>query len=467
MTRRLVLMTAAIAAAARLTAVATGQLAERPIDDVLTHPAIAYFTQPTADAVADLARRVEQGDAHLAFDEGSGYLRAALEALHVPFESQMLVMSKTGVQGLHTEPRNPRAIYFNDFVTVGYIRGAPLLEFAVQDPRQGTVFYTIDQKPQTRPAIDRPRACLRCHQVYTTLHVPGLLARSSFVAPDGLPLGQFGTFDADDRTPFRRRWGGWYVTGTHGAMRHMGNAVVTDRDDPESAISERTLNRASLEGAFDPLTYPSAHSDIVALMVFQHQAHMTNLITRTGWEARLAAHEQRLDLARGRVRDAIDELVDYLLFVDEQPLTDRVVGTSGFAETFAARGPFDSRGRSLGQLDLSRRLLRYPCSYMIYSAAFNALSREVRRAIFDRVAEILGGRDGSPKYARFAEADRRAVAEILRDTIDGLPDGFAAGLGNSKGGVNAPRAAAWRPAPIALGFSCPESSGAPSMCRRP
>src|SRR5262249_39303579 len=196
-------------------------------------------------------------------------------------------------------------------------------------------------------------------------HVPGLLARSSFIAPDGLPLGQFGTYDADDRTPFRRRWGGWYVTGTHGAMRHMGNAMVTSRDDPESAISERTLNRTSLDGAVDARRYRSAQSDSVALLVFQHQVHMTNLITRVGWESRLAPQEGPLDTARGPLRQAIDELVDYLVFVDEQPLTDRVSGTSGFAAAFAAQGPRDARGRSLRQLDLNRRLLRYPCSWMI------------------------------------------------------------------------------------------------------
>ena len=121
----------------------------------------------------------------------------------------------------------------------------------MHDPTQGVVFYTIDQKPQPRVVIERPSSCLRCHVVYSTLHVPGMLARSSFIAPDGLPLGQFGGYDADDRTPFRRRWGGWYVTGTHGAIRHMGNAIVTGRDNPESAISDRTLNRTSLDGAFD------------------------------------------------------------------------------------------------------------------------------------------------------------------------------------------------------------------------
>lgn len=245
---------AVLLAAAGLAVSAAGQLTERAIDGVLAHPAIEYFSRPTTDAVADLARRVDSGEARLTFDEGSGYLLSVLDALHVAIDSQMLVMSKTGVQGLHTEPGNPRAIYFNDAVTVGYIRGAPLLEFAVQDPQQGVVFYTIEQKPQERPVFERPRACLRCHQVYTTLHVPGMLVRSSFVAPDGLPLGQFGTYDADDRTPFHRRWGGWYVTGTHGAMRHMGNATVARGSDPQQAVSDRTLNRTALDGLFDPRT---------------------------------------------------------------------------------------------------------------------------------------------------------------------------------------------------------------------
>jgi len=392
---------------ATLVALSAGQLTERPlVDGSLAHPAIGYFSRPTTDPVAGLKRRLDEGTARLTFDEGTGYLRSVLDALHVPVESQMLVMSKTGVQGLHTGPDNPRAIYFTDAVTVGYIRGAPLLEFAVHDPQQGVVFYTIDQKPQPHVAIERPSSCLRCHVVYSTLHVPGLLARSSFIAPDGLPLGQFGGYDADDRTPFRRRWGGWYVTGTHGDIRHMGNAVVTDRDNPESAISDRTLNRTSLDGAFDPHAYLSTHSDIAALMVFEHQSHMTNLITRVGWEARIAAHGGTLDVAGGPMRDGINELVDYLLFVGEQPLTAPMKGTSGFAETFAALGPTDAHGRSLRQLDLERRLLKYPCSYMIYSAAFAALPTEVRHAIYQRMRDVLAKR-----------ADDTAVVEILRDTL--------------------------------------------------
>jgi hypothetical protein len=416
---------AIVAALMSVAAAAMGQLAEHPTIDATHHPAIAYDKQPTTDVVADLKRRVEDGTAQIGFDETTGYLRPMLDALRVPIESQMLVMSKTGVQALYTEPSNPRAIYFNDAVTIGYIRGAPLLEIAVEDPRQGVIFYTIDQKPQPRPLIDRRSGCFTCHTAFSTLSVPGMLMRSVLVSREGLSGAALGNADPDDRTPFRNRWGGWYVTGTHGDMRHMGNAILNRGDTRETAVSDRTLNRTSLDGLFDGKGYLSAHSDIVALMVFQHQAHMTNLITRVGWDARIARHEGRLNLSSGPLRDGINELVDYLLFVEEQPLTAAVKGTSGFAETFAAIGPADTRGRSLRQLDLERRLMRYPCSYMIYSAAFGALPAEVRQAIYGRMQEILSGRDANPKYARLSESDRRAVIEILRDTLKDLPGEFS------------------------------------------
>jgi hypothetical protein len=424
--RRRVVVTGIVAVGALVGATAAiGQLTERPLPGALAHPAIGYYTRPTRDAVAELSRRVEDGSTPITFDPDSGYLRPVLDALHVSPTSQMLVMSKTGVQGLYTGPDNPRAIYFNDTVTVGYIRGAPLLELAVDDPEQGVVFYAVDQKPQPRPVFDRRKGCLSCHQVYSTLHVPGLLARSVAIGPDGTARSPFGSYDSDDRTPFAKRWGGWYVTGTHGAMRHMGNTIVTDVEHPEAAISDRTLNRTSLDGLFDGRGYVSSHSDIAALIVFQHQSHMTNLITRVGWEARLAAHEPRVDdPERGPRRDTITELVDYLLFVDEVPLTAAIKGTTRFADVFASQGPADSRGRSLRQLDLERRLLRYPCSYMVYSAAFAALPVEARQAIYARMSEILSGRESGPKYARLSPADRQAVVEILTDTLHDLPDHF-------------------------------------------
>jgi hypothetical protein len=421
-----------------------GQLTERPLAGALTHAAIGYYTQPPHDLVSELSRRIEDGTARVTFDERSGYLRSVLDALHVPADSQMLVMSKTGVQGLYTGPANPRAIFFNDAVTVGYIRGAPLLELTVHDPEQGILFYTVEQKAQARPVFERRPACLTCHQNYSTLHVPGLLVRSVFMAPDGLPLGQFGSYDADDRTPFRRRWGGWYVTGVDGSIAHLGNAVVTDKEKHEAIVSDDTLHKISKEALFDGHGYVSTHSDIAALMVFAHQAHMANLITRLGWETRMATYEEKEKTGEnaktaekhlsaispisavfsGPLKDTVAELVDYLLFVDEQPLTAPIRGSSGFAETFAALGPADRLGRSLRQLDLDRRLMRYPCSYMVYSQAFRALPADAKQAVYVRMWDILSGRDTSQKYARLSETDRRSVVDILRETLHDLPTDF-------------------------------------------
>jgi hypothetical protein len=400
-----------VATVAGTAAAAMGQLTERPLAGALAHPAIGYYTQPSHDVVAALGHRVADGTAPLPFDTQTGYLKPVLDALDVSIASQMLVMSKTGVQALYTSPSNPRAIYFNDAVTVGYIRGAPLLEIAVQDPQQGVLFYTIEQKAQTPPVIERRPACLSCHQNYATLHVPGLLARSVFMSPEGLALGQFGSYDADDRTPFRRRWGGWYVTGSDGAMPHIGNAFITETVKREAMVSDEALKRVEPRALFDGAGYLSTQSDIVALMVFQHQSHMTNLITRLGWETRMGTPSP----------DTVNELADYLLFIDEEPLPAAIRGSSGFAERFAALGPADHQGRSLRQLDLDRRLMRYPCSYMVYSAAFSALPEGARHAVYVRVWDILSGRETGPKYRRLAEADRRAVVDILRETIHDLP----------------------------------------------
>jgi hypothetical protein len=207
-------------------------------------------------------------------------------------------------------------------------------------------------------------------------------------------------------------------------MRHMGNAIIVDAGNRDAILSDRTLNRTSLDDLFDTKGYLSSTSDIAALMVFLHQGRAMNLVTRVGWEARIAAQSGKLDLDGGSLRDGIRELVDYFLFVDEQPLPTAIRGTSGFTEAFSRLGPADDRGRSLRQLDLEHRLQRYPCSYMIYSPAFAALPAGVRIAIYRRMSEILSGRDDASEYSRLTEAQRHDVIEILRATLHDLPADF-------------------------------------------
>jgi hypothetical protein len=411
---RWLLLTACIAAAA---IAAQAQFADSFVAS-RDAPAIAYSTAPVTDRVAALNERLRDGRAQLTFDGRSGYLRSVLDALNVPVESQVTPFAKNSQQAELIDPKNPRALYFADDVAVGWVRGADLLEIAAHDPRQGGIFYTLEQKPAAAPEFKRTDNCLACHLSWDTLGVPGFFMMSTLTVPDD-PHTYASGFSSDHRRNFDQRWGGWYVTGDVGSLVHMGDVPVSTTSTPARADA-RSLK--SLDEKFDTAGFPVKTSDVVALMVLDHQAHMMNLITRTGWEARLAQNGDPRQAAR--VDEAAVDLVDYLLFVYEAPFTGRVRGTSGFAEKFAALGPADAQGRSLRQLDLDRRLLKYPCSYLIYSAAFDAMPAQAKGAVYRRLWRVLSGQEKGEPYSHIAPADRQATLEILRATKKDLPEFF-------------------------------------------
>ena len=405
-----------------------------PID----HEAIQYSKAPAEDAIARLQRRIDAGEVKLQADDNFGYLRSVLRALGVPGSSQVLVFSKTSFQAPRIAPRTPRALYFNDQVSVGFVRTGDVLEFASLDPKLGVVFYTLDQEPSAHPRFDRRDTCLQCHQSGGTLGVPGLVVRSVFPDSTGMPLFHAGTFVTDHRSPLKERWGGWYVTGTHGSQSHMGNAVVEDRNQPDRLQSDGVQNLCDLHTKIDTGAYLTPHSDIVSLMTLEHQTQMVNLLVRVGWETRLALHDSAaINKALGRpdevsessthrINSAAEELVDYLLFSGETRLTAEIKGTSDFAKEFSKAGPKDSQGRSLREFDLRTRMFRYPCSYMIYSEAFDKMPGAVKDRIYRRMWEVLSGKDTSAPFAHLSPADRKAIYEILRATKKGLPDYWTA-----------------------------------------
>ncbi|HUQ88491.1 MAG TPA: hypothetical protein VM096_13090, partial [Vicinamibacterales bacterium] len=357
------------------------------------HPSIDYPGGAVTDVVTTLLRNVNDGKTRLAFAGTQGFLVSLLEKLDVPVESQLLLFSKTGIQHPFTTPERPRALYFNDRVVVGYIPGAPLIELASQDPRQGVIFQTLTQIPVVPLQTARPERCTGCHLSGNTLFVPGILVRSNYTGSDGRTMPALGNFVIDHRSPLEQRWGGWYVTGTHGAARHMGNAMVTDPSKPDAAIGDATLNRSTLPGVVDVASYPRKTSDIAALMVFDHQGQAMNLLTSLGWETRVARAEGRLDFSKGALLDLARETADYLAFVDEAKLAAPVRGVSEFQATLSQSGPHDRKGRSLRALDLQTRLFTYRCSYMIYSPAFDALPAEAKAAVLARLRELITDRD--------------------------------------------------------------------------
>ena len=387
-------------------------------------PAIKYSTAPLNNVVASLNQKLQDGAVRLTLDGRGGYLQSALHALDIPVESQMLVFSATSLQARLINPDNPRALFFNDRVVLGYVRNGEILEVAAQDATEGIVFYTLEQKATDAPQFQRVTTCLGCHLNADTLGVPGLLMFSTTPASDTRPTRSAAM---DHRMPLKDRWGGWFVTGSSGRAEHIGNKVPALDGHPSREL-------ASASGLFDPDGFRATTSDIAALMVFSHQTYMTNLITRAGWEARAADPRLHPPFVAAPGEDArvagvmsgvANEVVDYLLFIDEAKLTDRVRGSSGFAERFSTAGPRDRKGRSLHELDLNRRLMKYPCSYLIYSPTFDQLPPGAKDPIYRRMWQILSGNERQARYrSALSLADRRAIVEILRDTKKDLPPYF-------------------------------------------
>ncbi len=373
-------------------------------DQSMNHPAIKYSTSDSNTIVDELNRKLADGSARLVFDEKTGFLKSVLELLKIPVESQVLVYTQTSQQARHITMTNPRAIYFNDQASVGYIRGAGLLEIVAQDAKLGSIFYVVHQEAGATPRFGREQQCLRCHLSWDTLGVPGMSVLSTF--PRQSERDYANGFFVDHYRQIQERWGGWYVTGKRVPARHMGNLPLI----VAKPIDAPPPSRVSLEGQVDLSGYLTPYSDIVALMVLDHQVHFTNLVTRATWEARLGDEM--------RIAESANTLADYLLFVDEAPITDGPIeGSSGFSDVFVAQGRKDGNGRSLRELDLKTRLQKYPLSYMIYSPQFQALPEAPKNLVIGRVNDVLAGKISGPKYAHLTPAIRAAIRDILRATL--------------------------------------------------
>ena len=369
-------------------------------------PPISYGQASSQDPVARFRERLEAEQGSLEFDAKLGWLPSLLQQLDVDSSSQVLVFSKTSLQLHKIAPHSPRAIYFNDDVYIGYCHHGDLLEIAATDPQLGAVFYTLDQTEAAPRIIADRGQCLSCHATHRTQGVPGYLVRSIYPDRSGRPRSGSRSYVTDHTTDFSRRFGGWYVSGQHGSLRHLGNALAVDPLDPERVDSEAGAKQGLLSELLNVQRYLTPHSDLVALMVLEHQTQMHNLLARASMETRHGLyHDQGINRAlerpegtvsestERRIARAAEDVVRYLLFADEPPLADAVRGSSDFAERFEHRatrdGQRDGRGRSLREFDLQQRLFRYPCSYLIYSDAFRQLPQPVFDEVRRRLHQVL------------------------------------------------------------------------------
>ncbi len=405
---------------------------ERGTRYLAEYPAIAYETARPTDRVANLQSRLDDGSLKLAYDATNGYLNAVLDALAIDASSQVLVFSKTSVNKAHILPSRPRAIYFNDDAYVATVPGSGLLEIATMDPELGPLFFILEQRATASPQFDRQTVqCLRCHDSLTMTGggVPRFILGSGYVNTRSELVSHEGWVLTTPKTPLRFRWGGWYVTGEHGKQAHLGNIVVADAAELQDLEGLRIYNRDTLDGVIDTDLYRSDKSDIVALLVIEHQVYVQNLMTRVNYDVRTEmARRKQLNTAalntddeivtkemKSLIEEVTEPLVKALVFTDEAMLTDPVIGSTSFTEDFARRGPFDGKGRSLRQFDLQTRTFRYPLSYLVYSEAFDALPHSVRKYIYRRFGEIFDAEE-SETLVRLPAEERAVILDILRAT---------------------------------------------------
>jgi hypothetical protein len=441
-----VLPLAGVGAAVYLAALpATAQIAVRNQGYVPYSDApINYRSQPH-DPVAALQEQIEQGKAKLVYDPQHGYLKSVLKLLKVPVDSQTLVFSKTSFQYLKISPDHPRALYYNDDVYVGSVHDGKAIEIVSFDPMQGAIFYLLDENKVEKPAFQRAELdCTQCHIGAQTRGIPGVMLRSVYPTPAGGLAPRTPSFVTDQKSAWKDRWGGWYVTGEL-AKTSLANATVVSALAPvgEAHAAPSAPQLAPVAQPYDASAYLTPNSDQVSLLVLAHQTQMHNLITLTNYQTRLALYDLAKKAGEGvpaaatpaldalpeatrrQIETPAEQLVRYLLFANETPLggldARQVISTSAFAREFSARGVRDSKKRSLRDFDLHDRIFRYPCSYLIYSSAFDALPEPAKGYVYHRLLEVLSGQDQSPDFSGLTAPDRQAILSILLETKSGLP----------------------------------------------
>ena len=405
------------------------------------YPTMHYATAQRGDAIAKLEALLASGAAKLT-PGAHGYLEPLLAALRIDASSQTLVFSQTSLQSRRINPRTPRAIYFNDDAYVAWVQNGPL-EIGSLDPNLGPVFYLLEQPAAgsgaaagaSAPKLEREVGrCLSCHDSYSLSGggVPRFIVGSGYTGSSGNLVSHEGWILVTDETPLKNRWGGWYVTGRSGNQVHLGNVVIRDLKDFDRLDELRIGNLDTLDALFDTKPYLTNESDIVALMILEHQVNAQNAITRVNFDARTAIDKERgaakakdgyelraaqLSAAtRKAIEDAVEPLVQTLLFAGETPLIAPVSGEPRFVTQFMSRAVKDSRGRSLRDLDMKTRMFRYPLSYVVYSPAFDALPRAAREAVYGQVAALLRGTQKDDAVARLTADERAAILEILAAT---------------------------------------------------
>ena len=380
-----------------------------------------YWTRPLGDRFTHLKEAVEAG--RIVLDDSTGekaFLLSLLHALDVPASSQMLVFSTTSLQLRLITPANPRALFFNEDVYVGYIPGGRI-EVVSLDPALGGIYYIFDIPRGNEPLrVERSNRCMNCHAAEDTGHVPGLVIKSVIPGLRGGSLDSFRHGETGHGVPFSTRFGGWYLTGAQNFGPNWGNLI--------GQLSAEGLTKYPMEpGArFDFARYPMANSDVLPQLLHEHQIGFVNRAVAATYHTRSLLAKGPLDnVATADLETQARAFTRYLLFADEVPLPPGgVAGEAAYKTDFLRTRRAGPQGAALKDFDLHSRLFRYRCSYMIYGAAFTGLPPDFKQRVYHRLGEALDVARPDAEYAYLPAAEKQAIHRILRATLPDLPAGW-------------------------------------------
>ena len=409
------------------------------IDD-FEFPPISYSDTKPNDRITKLQSDTESGKVKFTEKSEKDFVAALLKELDIPASSQALVFSKTSLQSDMISPGQPRAIYFNEEVYFGWTRNRDL-ELMAAEPKLGVTFYLIsrDKKTSKLSYEQHTDECFSCHASGRTGGRPGMVVRSVLADAKGFPIFSAGSYTTDQSSPIAERWGGWYVSGQHGELRHMGNAIAIEVDKGKGAEIDREAgankDMGELEEFSDPTDYLVPSSDIISLMVLEHQVGMHNRLIEGNYVVRKAVYRDReisrelgenrkgfSDTTKRIIDHQADRILNYLLFANEVRLEGGGIDSdSSFVEDFQHNAKVSKDGRSLKDFQLLNRIFKYRCSYMIYSSSFESLPKPLKAKVYQRLGEVLKGDDTSNEYSYLKTSERKRILTILVETLPDAP----------------------------------------------
>ncbi len=384
-------------------------------------PPHAYWDRALRDPFTRMKKDFEEGRIEVDRSGEKAFLLSLLKALEIPASSQMLLFSTTSLQLSLIKPSNPRALFFNEDVYLGYIPGGRI-EIVSLDPEVGGIFYIFDIPRGEAPVrVERATRCMNCHASADTRHVPGITLKSVIPGPNGGTLKSLRVEQLGHEVPLEERFGGWYVTGAGAFTNHYGN--ITGRLY-QGNITRYPVTPGTL---YNTARYPLPGSDILPQLVMEHQSGFVNRALEATYRTRTALHHGGGKLTTDAAKELDNQaaqLVRYLLFADEAALPSPVTGDAAFKRDFLSTGRKASNGASLKDFDLRTRLFKHRCSYMIYSSVFQGMPPEMKQRVYTRLAAALDTRRPDPAYAYLPAVEKNSIRTILKETLSDLPKGW-------------------------------------------